>query len=108
MKSSEEEEEEDDDSASWVVSVGAVAVLGFLVNEADGLLEVSRGVLDFGRTGMPRTPPMEGKLAVFKELEPRCGGGGLPSSEDTYLRFVLLLRGDMTRVSGAPSLVFLG
>ena len=51
---------------------------------------------------------MEGRLEVFNELEPRCAGGGLPSSEDTYLRFVLLLRGDVTGGSGAPPLVLLG
>ena len=41
---------------------------------------------------------MDGRLNVFKELEPRCvgGGGGLPSSEDTCLRFDLLLGGDVT------------
>ena len=93
------------------MSAGSVAVLGFLVDEADGLLaEGSCALWPFGRAGMLRTPPIEGKLNVFKEPEPRCGGGrgGLPSSEDTCLRFDLLLRGDVTRDSGAPPLVLLG
>ena len=91
------------------MSVGAVAVLDFLVDETDGLLyEVSRVVPLFGRAGSPRTPPIEGKLEVCNELEPRGGGGELPSSEDTYLRFVLLLGGDMTRGSGAALLAMGG
>ena len=109
MKS--EEEDEESDSAASLDSAGSVAVLNFFVDEAEGLLEEgSCAVWPFGRAGMPRTPPMDGRLNVFKELEPRCGGGGggLPSSEDTCLRFVLRLGGDVTRGSGAPPLVLLG
>ena len=39
---------------------------------------------------------MEGRSEIFLELEPRYGAGGLPSSEDTYLRFDLRLGGDVT------------
>ena len=69
-----------------------------------GLLEeVSCAVWLFGLVGIPSTPPIEGRSEVFKELESR-GGGGLPSSEDMYLRFVLLLRGDVTGGSGTAVL----
>lgn len=102
MKS--EEEEEDEGSASSLVSAGSAAVLGFLVDEADGLVdETLRVVRLLGLAGIPRTPPMEGRLKVFKEFEPRCGGGGggLPSSDDTCLRFVRLLGGDVIPGPGA-------
>lgn len=87
------------------MSFGAVTVLDLLVDEADGLLyEVSRAVLDLGRAGIPRTPPIEGRLEVFTELEPRFGGGGLLSSEDTYLRFGPVFSGGITRGSDAALL----
>ena len=104
MKSSDEVEEEGEDSASSLVSAGSVAALSFLVNEADALPEEgSCAVWLLGLAGMPSTPPIDGRLNVFKELEPRCGGGGggLPSSEDTCLRFDLLLGGDAIRGPGA-------
>ena len=88
-----------------------MAVLDFLVDEVAGSLEETLSVVrPLGLAGIPRTPPIEGKLNVFKLPDPRCGGGGggLPSSEDTCLRFDRLLGGDVTRGSGTPPLVLLG